>query len=80
MVCIARVESGLVTKVSRGENAGRTLAHVNVVREFMSVPIGEGGAGEWDVTTKAPASKEDHWIAFVQDASMAVLGATAVDP
>jgi len=37
---LALVEHALVSRVLRGENAGRTLEHENVVRSFVSVPLG----------------------------------------
>ena len=39
MVNIALVERGLSTEVTAGENAGRTLHHDNVVREFQTMPL-----------------------------------------
>lgn len=80
VLCVALVESGLVTKVSRGENGGRTLAHTNVVRSFITVPLGDGIKGEWTWQTGVPVTKNSRWIAFVQDREMAILGATSLDP
>ena len=37
MICIALVQVHATTKVTRGENNGRTLQHYNVVRDFRSV-------------------------------------------
>ena len=40
---LAITESGLETKVARGENAGATLAHDHVVREWIGpLPLAEG--------------------------------------
>ncbi|HWL84734.1 MAG TPA: DUF1223 domain-containing protein [Polyangiaceae bacterium] len=36
---LALVERALVTRVERGENVGKTLAHENVVRAFETVPL-----------------------------------------
>src|SRR5208282_329043 len=61
---VAVVESGLVSKVSRGENSGRTLHHENVVRAFQTIRPGE------TVPFKVPADlvrKNSSAIAYVQD-------------
>ena len=39
VVNIALVQRGLSTDVTAGENAGRTLHHDNVVREFRTMPL-----------------------------------------
>ena len=44
VINVAVVERGLVVDVQRGENAGRTLHHDNVVRAFRSLPL-EAGTG-----------------------------------
>ena len=53
--------------VSRGENAGNTSSHSNVVIGFQSVPMPEAGSDT--VTLNVPAGfsiKEDFLLAFVQ--------------
>ena len=40
---VAVVEHAVSTAVRAGENAGRTLKHVNVVRTFSVVPLGSPG-------------------------------------
>jgi hypothetical protein len=81
VIGVAVVESGLVSQVRRGENAGATLTHANVVRDFTSQPIGDTGDGR--VTLKPPtrgSSKNLQLIAFVQDAhTLAMLGATSLE-
>ena len=42
VVNIALVERGLSTQVTAGENAGRTLHHDNVVREFQTRTLSQG--------------------------------------
>ena len=76
VLCLALVESGLVTRVLRGENSGRTLPHTSVVREFVTVPLAGGGTGGLDLKTGAAAGKHPRRaIAFVQDRrTMAILG------
>ena len=80
-VCVALVESGLVSRVRRGENSGRTLEHTGVVRRFESVAIGVGGQGtltlEPHVDIRAGRGRA---VVFVQDPrTSAILGAAAVD-
>jgi hypothetical protein len=38
-LCIAITQSGLAGKITRGENAGRSLKHDHVVRVFHTQPI-----------------------------------------
>ena len=44
---LALVERNVVSKVSRGENSGRTLRHDNVVRDFQTVDIQSGASGKY---------------------------------
>ncbi|WP_394823588.1 DUF1223 domain-containing protein [Pendulispora albinea] len=65
---LALVERGLVTRVPRGENAGRTLAHENVVRSFVTVPI---HAAEGTAVLPVPSSvdrRRAEVIGYVQSA------------
>jgi len=41
---IALIENDATNNVSRGENSGKTLHHVNVVRNFKSVPLSNTSA------------------------------------
>ena len=71
-VILAVVEDGLVSKVERGENAGRTLTHAAVVRSLRQVGSVPSGASQWSI--EVPVSLEHSWkqprlIAFVQDAA-----------
>jgi hypothetical protein len=43
MINMALVERGLRTDVTAGENAGRTLHHDNVVKEFVTRPVQDTG-------------------------------------
>src|SRR5436190_3767511 len=46
-VLLAVIEDGLVSRVERGENAGRTLAHTAVVRGLREVGKVASGAAQW---------------------------------
>src|SRR5437764_7837884 len=69
-VMVAVVEDGLVSKVERGENAGRTLAHTAVVRALQRVGTVAAGAAQWSAEVPVPSNdswKEPRVVAFVQD-------------
>ena len=80
---IAVTESGLVSKVARGENAGRTLRHTAVVRQLRS--LGEVNRGPKSSVTSTQLSLDKEWnrgaiqvVAFLQEKrSRRILGATA---
>jgi hypothetical protein len=78
---VAVVERGLVSKVPRGENTGRTLRHENVVRVFRTVRLDDSAKGS--VELKLPANlvrNNSSAIAYVQGAiGGAVLGAGSVE-
>ncbi len=82
VVNVAFVETGLKTKVRRGENAGETLLHANVVRAWESVVLKNQTAGDVDLSMPLDAHLDQcRVIAFVQEVpSMRVLGATQSDP
>ena len=79
---VAVTESGLVSKVVRGENAGRTLRHTAVVRQLRS--LGEVARGEKSSVTST-LSLDKGWkrgaiqvVAFLQEKkSRRILAATA---
>ena len=72
---IALIERGLVTRVPRGENAGRTLRHENVVRVFRTLPVGSGTL-RLPIPT-AVVRQNSSLVGYVQNPQdMAVLGAT----
>jgi len=74
---VALVESGLTSKVLRGENGGRQLLHENVVRVFKRVKPGRDGQGTVRLNIpKGVVIEKAAVIGYVQDAgSMRVLGA-----
>ncbi len=81
LVHLALVERGIVNKVPKGENAGRTLRHENVVRVFQTSPVGPQAAGEMEL--KIPnglVRKNLSVIAYVQDPqTLAIAGAEGAD-
>lgn len=85
-VVVAVVENGLVSKVARGENGGRTLEHSAVVRRLAVVGTLDANRRTASVTTQVPV--DDDWnpqhiriVVFVQErSSRKVLGAAATAP
>lgn len=75
---LAVVERGLSQKVTRGENAGRTLRHANVVRTFESVPAQAEGTLSLSIPSNVDRSQTSV-IGYVQVPSMDVIGAARVD-
>ena len=76
---VALVQRGIQRKIGGGENAGRSLSHENVVREFHGTKT---TGVTTSVTMKMPAdavADQCSVIAYVQDEAMHVLGANAVD-
>lgn len=66
----ALVQSPKENSIDRGENAGRTLGHVNVVRAFkVIVPEGTSGAVELDLPEDFDASLESKLVAYAQEKS-----------
>jgi hypothetical protein len=64
---IALVERGLSTDVTAGENAGRTLHHDNVVREFQTVPLTKAEARIIIPLNKILDISQASVIVYVQD-------------
>jgi hypothetical protein len=65
---VALVQLRAVSQVLRGENAGKKLEHVNVVRAFQTVSLKSGKGGVVDL--KLPdgvLGKECKVVAFLQD-------------
>ena len=81
-VWLAITESGLSTRVERGENAGRVLAHAPVVRALRKLGNVEGGAFRVDAAMELdpkwkPATV--HAVVFVQRAkSRRIVGAAQI--
>ena len=75
---LAVVERGLSQDVKRGENAGRTLRHANVVRSFATVSAADSGTAELALPD-AVDRKEASVMAYVQTPSGPILGADRID-
>jgi hypothetical protein len=78
MLNLAIVERGLSTNVPRGENAGRTLRHENVVRLFTSVAPERSGSRMLTIPDGVDV-KNASVVAYVQEKSMKITGAAMVD-
>ena len=77
----ALVEKNASTKVARGENAGRTLSHVQIVRKLQSVELGNNPNGSVNITTPAGFNAEGfEVIAFAQNnTNGSITGATRAE-
>lgn len=71
-VCFAITEDYLTSEVTRGENAGRELKHMSVVRQFKELDTIEKGASEWK--SEETVALSTNWrrenlrlVAFVQE-------------
>jgi hypothetical protein len=73
---IAVIEKAATSKVERGENEGRTLSHVQIVRSFANVPVKANGSAAINLPNGFDARNYE-LIAFVQNTSTgAINGAT----
>lgn len=80
----ALAEEGLSSKVKRGENAGRTLAHAAVVRTRVALPAPKAGDGGFFSEARlklAPGWRREHLRAVValQQPGGPVRGVAAVE-
>jgi len=75
---VALVERGIRRKIAGGENAGRSLAHENVVRAFDTIRLTSPHTTVKLTLPDDAASRECSVIGYVQDDSMRVLGANSV--
>ena len=67
LINIVLVERGLKTDVTAGENAGRTLHHDNVVREFITKDLKQAGSQVAVPLTKVSDISQASVIVFVQN-------------
>ncbi len=64
---IALIQKEGVTEVKRGENGGRKLYHINIVRDFKSVAVTRDGKGTVRLTIPEGLSKDNcAVIAYLQ--------------
>ncbi|WP_183562280.1 DUF1223 domain-containing protein [Mucilaginibacter sp. SP1R1] len=78
---LALVQKTAQTRVERGENGGRTLSHVQIVRKIKSLPLGSGENGNTNITLPDDFNTRD-WelIGFVQNkVNGAILAAARAD-
>jgi hypothetical protein len=77
---LALLERNATTKVLKGENAGRTLSHVQIVRKLQSVAL-TNTSGSVDLAVPANFTPEGfEMIAFVQNtATGAITGAARAE-
>jgi hypothetical protein len=55
-----------VTHIGKGENAGRTLTEVNVVRYIRKIGQSSGTAGEWKISLASLPNDASHIVVFLQ--------------
>ena len=74
LLCVAWVNTPVPSSPNRGENQGRQLPHVNVVRDFQTIELTPDFDGK--ITLKRSSPESGLVIAFVQEAGPGkVLGA-----
>jgi hypothetical protein len=66
---IALIQRTAQTKVARGENGGRTLSHVQIVRELQSIPLKHANGVAGLITPADFITHGAELIAFVQDST-----------
>ena len=65
---LAIVQRSASTKVKAGENNGRTLSHVQIVRNFQVLEIGSNSSGDGDISLPSGIAPQDAGIiAFLQN-------------
>jgi len=78
---LALLERNATTKVLKGENSGRTLSHVQIVRKLQTISLNNRNSGSVDLPVPAGFTPEGfEMIAFVQNAtSGAITGAARAE-
>ncbi len=80
---LAITEDHLQTQATRGENRGRTLSHVAVVRRLTTIGEARGAAGTAETTVAIPPDWQRdrvHVVAFVQQRRNRGVLASAIVP
>jgi len=77
-VLVALVQGGATTRVAHGENAGRTLHHVSVVRSLSSMGSGVGAFSGRATLRMADAALVDRLVVFVQEPGQGPVQAATV--
>jgi hypothetical protein len=73
----ALVERQAVSQITSGENAGRTLRHANVVREFQTLSASENSKGRISFAVPSGNSARYEVIAYLQDPTTMRVSAAA---
>jgi len=78
---VALIQKNATTKVERGENGGRTLAHVQIVNKLQSIALGSKNSGKADIALPNGFNPEAYEvIAFVQNISTGeITGASKIE-
>jgi hypothetical protein len=77
-ILIAFIQKTAVSKVERGENAGRTLSHVQIVRKLQTERLPDSGSGELAISLPKDFNGQN-WevLGLVQDQSTGEILAAA---
>jgi hypothetical protein len=77
---LALIEKTASSKVLRGENQGRTLSHVQIVRNFQTIPLNAQNEGVGEIEIPSGLDKQElEIIAFLQSRENGeITGATKV--
>ena len=68
LLVIAILQKKAESKVERGENAGRTLSHVQIVRKLQTEPVNTSGSGTSTVVLpKDLSGQNSEIVGFIQD-------------
>ena len=81
VINVAIVESDIATKVKRGENSGRILRHINIVRDIVTQNIGTNLSGQTKLTIQKDWNVPNlKLIAFTQESGLGkITGATSIN-
>jgi hypothetical protein len=81
VLLVALIEKNATTKVQRGENGGRTLAHVQIVSELKSVSLKNGENGTENIALPHGFDPQKYeLIGFVQNTTNGeITGATKIE-